>query len=218
MNIFDKYNHRELQFVSQIESFLTISSARIEEISNYIERKKKPNDAIIIDDKTEVFEITDPETEKFFNYLFEISEYNETSFFYNSIFVNLFSFLEYTLINFSKYLNERDKKQYVFTANPKQYIYFDNCIDFLKKNYKLNFGQNADYNQLLNYKTIREIIIHNQSVLPDDIEYKRIRCIKGLYINDYNHVYIKDIKILLDFIKRIRKLLLEDIIDKTKNK
>jgi hypothetical protein len=79
MNILDKYNHRELQFVNQIESFLTISYARIEEISTFIESKKKPNDAIIIDDKTEVFEITDPETEKIFNYLFEISEYNETS-------------------------------------------------------------------------------------------------------------------------------------------
>lgn len=218
MNILDKYNHRELQFVNQIESFLTISYARIEEISNFIESKKKPDDSIIIDEKTEVFEINDPETEKIFNYLFEISEYNKTSFFYNSIFVNLYSFLEYTLINFSKYLNERDKKQYVFTVNPKQYIYFDNCIEFLKINYKLNFGQNADYNQLLNYKTIREIIIHNQSVLPDSNEYNRIKCIKGLYINDYNHVYIKDNKILLDFIKRIRKFLIEDIIDKTKNK
>lgn len=216
MNILDKYNHRELQFVNQIESFLTISYARIEEISNFIESKKKPNDAIIIDDKTEVFEITDPETEKIFNYLFETSKYNETSFFYNSIFVNLYSFLEYTLINFSKYLNERDKKQYVFTLNPKQYIYFDNCIVFLNTQYGLNFGQNDDYNQLILYKRIRDIIIHNQSILPEDEEYKAIKRVKGLYITDYNYVYIKDISLLLTFIKRIKKFVINDIIDKTK--
>lgn len=67
-------------------------------------------------------------------------------------------------------------------------------------------------------KRIREIIIHNQSVLPNDDEYNIIKRVKGLYITEYNHVYIEDNKILLDFIKRIRKLLIEDIIDKTKNK
>jgi len=207
------YSFKEVQFIDRINTVFSSISYKISDIDNYLKNKDEKILKEIPSELIDCFEIDDIETTKLFQYLFEISEYGEKSFFYNSIFVNIYSFYEYSLINFCKYLNEREKYNYEFSYN--SYIYAENCIKFLTEKGGLVFEKNKEYNKICHYKRIRDIIIHNQSILPEDKKYISMRRIDGIIISSNNIIYIKDTSILFDFLETGKRFITE-IIDKTK--
>lgn len=214
MNI-DNYDFFSLQLVGFIEDFCRSTYKRIEELSSLLEYKTKDEELFTVDENTETHDIKDSEAIEFFEALIDIKAYNKTSFLYNSFFISNYSFFEHTLITYCKYLNERDSKNFSFKTNSEKYIYIDRCIEFLKQEYRFDFRENSNYNQLILYQKTRNIFVHNQSILPDDDEFLIIKSIKGLHLTEGNVIYIRDTEIILDFINRINKFLIKDIIDKT---
>jgi len=213
--IMKDYSFKEEQFIHRINNVFSSFLYRISDIEDYLKAKneERTNDYIV--EPIYCIEVDDEETRKLFQSMFEISEYGEKSFFYNSLFVNIYSFYEYSLINFCKYLNEREKFKYGFSSN--SYIYAETSIDFLKSKCKIDFGKNKEYDKICNYKRIRDMIIHNQSILPDDKRYLALKRIDGILISVNNILYIKDTSFLKDFLKTVNKFLIE-IIDSTKKR
>jgi len=211
--IMKDYSFKEVQFIDRINTVFSLFSYRISDIEDYLKAKNEERAKDYIVESVDWIEVDDEETKKLFQSMFEISEYGEKSFFYNSLFVNIYSFYEYLLINFCKYLNEREKYEYEFSSN--SYIYAETCIDFLKSKCNIAFEKNKEYNKLCHYKRIRDMIIHNQSILPDDKKYLALKRIDGIHISVNNILYIKDASILEDFLETGNKFLI-DIIDNTK--
>ena len=79
----------------------------------------------------------------------------------------------------------------------------------------MKFEKNKEYNTICNYKQIRDMIVHNQSVMPDDKKYNILKRIHGINIISNNFICIKDTAILYKFLKIINKFL-TDIIEGTK--
>ncbi len=206
-------NFKILKFKDNLISTITSLSYKIADIEKYLESKKFPEKEILKIDESEFIEFNDPETENFFQNLIEIKEFNENSFFYNSLFTSIYSFLEYSLIKYCLYLNDKDKIKYEF--NPNGYIYIEDCITFLKEKCEIDFGQNKEYNIIQNYKKIRDMIMHNQSVMPNDKRFSILKSIKGIDIISNNFICIKDTSMLYEFLKIINQFL-TDIIEKTK--
>ncbi len=207
------YSFKELYFIDRINTVSSSISYKISDFENYLKNQNVKNIKDIPSEQIECYEVEDKETMKLFQSLFEITEYGEKTFFYNSIFVNIYSFYEYSLINFCKYLNEREKYKYEFSYN--SYIYAENCIKFLIEKGGLDFGKNKEYNKLCHYKRIRDIIIHNQSILPEDKKYLAIKRLDSIVVSSNNILYIKDTSLLIDFLETGKKFIVE-IIDKTK--
>jgi hypothetical protein len=49
-----------------------------------------------------------------------------------------------------------------------------------------------------------------------DMSFKKIKCSNQLLITEYGNLFIKDNNILFKFIEHIKKFLIEDLIEKTK--
>lgn len=154
--------------------------------------------------------------------LMDLSENLKNQIYLNSIAVSIFSFLEFSLIEYCRIIDG-----YIVYKKPfKDYsnLGLDKAKEYLKDNLNIDFGTVSNWNEIKKFQRVRNLIVHNNAniitdnevSIEDQTDYKVLSAMnKSIEITSSGTIFIKTFDYINDIQEKVIELV-NDIIDKTK--
>ena len=125
--------------------------------------------------------------------------------FHNSLVITVFSFLEYSIVEFCRLIDFHLEPNKRFKDVPL--IGLDKCKDFLYSNFEFSVSKFSDWNKIKEFQKIRNLIAHNNANLFKDPginlaeqpDFKEINNNKNIRITESGSFFIKEISYIKDF-------------------
>lgn len=137
--------------------------------------------------------------------------------FYNSLLITTYSFLEYSLTEYCRMM-----ENYILKDIGSYYSYNGNGIDktrdYLREAFEIDIAENKEWSALQSYKKVRNLISHNDgNIIKDNSktreeqpDFKEINKIAEIEITSTGYIHIQDIEyvksllnISIDFIQKM---------------
>lgn len=152
-------------FLSKISMINSKISSMIEKFSKTFEEveEESTEDIEIIEDLGTV-QIPDDLA----NVLFDLSENLKNQVFYNSVSISIYSFLEFSMIEYCRLIDN-----YIVGGKPfKEYRNqgLEKAKEYLKDNFEIDFGTIANWDDISKFQKIRNLIVHNDANIYKDYD------------------------------------------------
>jgi len=195
-------------------------------VSHTIDKFSKSLKEIEAEDNMEIEVIEDLGTveipKELSDTLFELTENLKNQIYFNSLAVMIFSFLEFTLIEYCRLIDSYIQPNKAF----KDYRNFglEKAKEYLKDNFDIDFGALANWEEISKFQRVRNLIVHNNAYIIKDYD-KTIeeqddfdilsKMNKVIEITSSGTIFIKTIDYVNETLEKTVELI-NDIMDKTK--
>jgi hypothetical protein len=207
-------------YISKVNMVHSKVSGAIKRFSNclaIIENEDKSESEIKEDLKTIKIE------DSLFQSLLVLGENLKNQAFHNSLLISAYSFLEFSLVEYCKLLNDYLSVEKQF--NETKGIGILKCRRFLNRELNLNLHLMPNWKFLDDMRELRNLIIHNNSNiitnptinLEDQEFYERFINYKELEITESGYIFIKDMGLITNLVDTSVEFI-NEIIEKTKTK
>jgi hypothetical protein len=211
----------ELDFGTYISKIYLINS----KVSDMLDKFKQSLKELESKDDTDLEIIEDLGAvkidEDLFNSLSELTDNLRNQMFFNSLAISVFSFLEFSLIEYCRLIDLYIDSEKKFRNYPKSGL--EKVKEYLKEKFEIDFGTINNWGDVNKFQKIRNLIVHNDSNLIKDYnlslekqeDYKLLSQMSNdISITTAGYIFIKRFE-YLDNIKIKEVELINDIIDKT---
>lgn len=102
------------------------------------------------------------------NVLFDLSENLKNQVFYNSVSISIYSFLEFSMIEYCRLIDNYIEAKKPFKDYSKQGL--EKAKEYLKDNFEIDFGTIVNWSELSKFQKVRNLIVHNDSNIYKDYD------------------------------------------------
>lgn len=195
-------------------------------VSHTIDKFSKSLKEIETEDNMEIEVIQDLGTieipQELSNTLFELTENLKNQIYFNSLAVMIYSYLEFTLIEYCRLIDSYIQPNKAF----KDYRNFglDKVKEYLKDNFDIDFGDVTNWENISKFQRVRNLIVHNNAniikdydkTIEEQVDYDVLsKMNKTIEITSSGTIFIKTIEYINDTLSKTGELI-NDILDKTK--
>ena len=141
-------------------------------VSHTIDKFSKSLKEIEAEDNMEIEVIEDLGTveipKELSDTLFELTENLKNQIYFNSLAVMIFSFLEFTLIEYCRLIDSYIQPNKAF----KDYRNFglEKVKEYLKDNFDIDFGEVVNWEEVSKFQRVRNLIVHNNANIIKDYD------------------------------------------------
>ena len=195
-------------------------------VSHTIDKFSKSLKEIEAEDNMEIEVIEDLGTveipKELSDTLFELTENLKNQIYFNSLAVMIFSFLEFTLIEYCRLIDSYIQPNKAF----KDYRNFglEKVKEYLKDNFDIDFGEVVNWEEVSKFQRVRNLIVHNNANIIKDYDKTieeqddfdiLLKMDKVIEITSSGTIFIKTIDYVNETLEKTVELI-NDIMDKTK--
>jgi len=202
----DLYKHLIVFQIKNFEDYISESQKTIKSIQKKFENNVKNEILKNPKDKEGIEEYFSDDYQKYFESFPKIA--------YSSLFISLYSLFEHSLKDICVSFG---KGKSIFKKPG-----INECKEYLNKELKIDLDLTESWNELINYKKVRDKMIHADSIWIENNRNEEMKLIIMNYSslkldNDTGYFYIKDPVFLFEFTKFIKEYLIQ-IFKKLKEK
>lgn len=161
----DDFNIDFSLFLSKISMINSKISSMIERFSKSLEEVEEKNT-----EEVEILEDlgTGEMPQDLANVLYDLSENLKNQVFFNSVSISIYSFLEFSLIEYCRLIDN-----YLIEGKPfKDYKNYglEKAKDYLKDNFNIDFATVPNWDELSKFQKVRNLIVHNDANIYKDYD------------------------------------------------
>ena len=192
-------------FISKVNMIYSKVNSAIEKFTKCIEKLEQEDTSQpeIIEDLGTI-EIE----QSLFDSLVTLGQDLRNEVFYNSLAIAVYSYLDYSITQYCVLLDKYLKCNRRFYKTPGLGIM--KCINYLKKCPNISAQEIEEWEDLNNFRRLRNFIAHNSSntiknhdkTITRQPDYKHLNPIGSLEITESGHIFIKDIDYIKDMLEK----------------